>query len=194
MVTEKISKPAAASQPGEGRRKKTSVLIDFMTKGGATHPVWYDEVVKWNVFLGGNIEGEIRVKILGTKVQREATKKATNGTARDTDAIVHTVEEGSDPGSGSSKLARLMAYADSYDRRMNLYSNNCRIFAARMEREAERINLECMDITSASQGDWSHDMAVANLRCSLRILWAAFLPSLYPLGVILLLCEGFLIR
>lgn len=194
MVTEKSSKPAVASQPGEGRRKKTSVLIDFMTKGGATHPVWYDEVMKWNVFLGGNIEGEIRVQILGTKAQREATKKATNGTARDTDAIVHTVEEGSDPGSGLSKLARLMAYADSYDRRMNLYSNNCRIFAARMEREVERINLECMDTTSASQGDWSHDMAVVNLRCSLRILWAAVLPSLYPLGVILLLCEGCLIR
>ena len=36
--------------------------MDFMTAGGAAHPVWWDEGVKWQVLLGGSIRGEVRVR------------------------------------------------------------------------------------------------------------------------------------
>ena len=52
---------------GAKKVRKTAVLLDFMTKGGASHPVWYDEIVKWQVFSGGSIEGEVRMKVLGAK-------------------------------------------------------------------------------------------------------------------------------
>ena len=75
-----------------------------MTAGGAAHPVWWDENLKWRVLLGATIAGEVRVR--------------------------------GAPQSG--KLARLAAYARDYDTFMHLYANNCRVFAARMRREAAR--------------------------------------------------------
>ena len=35
---------------------------DFMTAGGAAHPVWWDENLKWRVLLGATIAGEVRVR------------------------------------------------------------------------------------------------------------------------------------
>ena len=34
--------------------------MDFMTRGGAAHPVWWSEPVQWHVLLGGGIDGEVR--------------------------------------------------------------------------------------------------------------------------------------
>mmetsp|Transcript_22981 Transcript_22981/g.50087 ORF Transcript_22981/g.50087 Transcript_22981/m.50087 type:complete len:110 (+) Transcript_22981:398-727(+) len=72
ILTSTLSSARSAKTSGSGkyRMKKTTLLMDFMTKGGASHPVWYDEITKWNVFLGGNIEGEVRIKVLGTKQDR----------------------------------------------------------------------------------------------------------------------------
>ncbi len=49
------------------RRRKRAVLLDFMTKDGEFHPVWYDEATKWNVMLGSSIKGEVRIRNLGGK-------------------------------------------------------------------------------------------------------------------------------
>ena len=205
------SRPAKASGSGprpKKRRIKTTVLMDFMTKGGASHPVWYDEFVKWNVYLGGNIEGEVRMKVLGTKRQRQKTNTAMNEN-KDNDIML--LNDGLGPDyEGSSKMKRLISFANSYNCEMNLYGNNCRMFAARMEREVERLNLECTDSQSHTDGrrnpksatiidvkdelpaqDWSYGMMVADIRCSLRILGAALLPALYPLGAILLIYEAY---
>ena len=35
--------------------------MDFMTRGGAAHPVWWSEPVQWHVLLGGGIDGEVRL-------------------------------------------------------------------------------------------------------------------------------------
>ena len=37
-------------------------MMDFMTAGAQSHPVWYDERVKWQVLLGGSIDGEVRIR------------------------------------------------------------------------------------------------------------------------------------
>ena len=41
--------------------ESSSLLMDFMTRGGAAHPVWWSEPVQWHVFLGGGIDGEVRL-------------------------------------------------------------------------------------------------------------------------------------
>lgn len=153
-----------------------------MTKNGANHPVWYDEIVKWNVILGGNIGGEVRVKVFGTKPQNPTT----NENSKNTKVLSMDDSESSAP---STKLKCLISYANDYDCAMNLYSNNCRMFAARMEREVERLNSVGTDIHNTS-----HDVLVADMRCALRIMWAAILPTLYPLGAIFLFYEGCWIR
>lgn len=48
---------AISVQSGSSR-----LFMDFMTEGGATHPVWYNEAVKWHVLLGGSIRGEVRIR------------------------------------------------------------------------------------------------------------------------------------
>lgn len=143
--------------PNLASTKKT-VRMDFMTKDGARHPVWSDEIVKWNVFFGSSIDGEVRIKWIGEK---------------------------GDGLESELKLDRLIDYAKGYDCQMNLYCNNCRMFAARMERETIRLNLEGVD-----HQDTRRILAVADIRCAVRIMWAAILPALYPLGAILLLYEG----
>ena len=74
--------------------------------------MWFDEATKWRVFLGQNIRGEVRIRI------------------RPAGGVVP-------PG---SKLERFWVAAAAYDDRMNIYTNNCRIFCARMEREVARLN------------------------------------------------------
>ena len=45
--------------------KNQKLLMDFMTKDGELHPVWYNENVKLGVMLGSNIQGEVRTRVLG---------------------------------------------------------------------------------------------------------------------------------
>ena len=127
----------------EGER----VTADFMTAGGAAHPVWWDENLKWRVLLGATIAGEVRVR--------------------------------GAPCAGS-KLARLAAYAREYDTGMHLYANNCRVFAARMRREAARLNAE------DAGPDAALDEAFADARLLAALAHAALLPALYPLCALLL--------
>ena len=120
---------------------------DFMTAGGASHPVWWDENLKWRVLLGATIAGEVRVR----------------GSPRE-----------------GGKLARLEAYARDYDTGMHLYANNCRVFAARMRREAARLNAE------DAGPDAALDEVFADARLLAALAHAALLPALYPLCALLL--------
>ena len=205
MVTSTSTLSSARSAKISGSRKyrtkKTTLLMDFMTKGGASHPVWYDEITKWNVFLGGSIEGEVRIKVLGTIQDRRdrivtAEEKDNSSSRNDgynnNNRMARLSKDGLelDRESSSSRTRRLMSFVDSYNCEMNLYRNNCRMFAARVEREIERLNLE--ECAADDNQDWSYlyRMMVADMRCWLRILGAGLLPTLYPLSAILLLYEG----
>ena len=84
-----------------------------------------------------------------------------------------------------SKLERLRSIAESYDRDMNLYTNNCRIFCARMRREVERLNAE--DLTA---DDAAARALAADLRLAWSILRASTLPMLYPGGILFVCWEG----
>jgi hypothetical protein len=203
---------------GANKVRKTKVLMDFMTKGGASHPVWYDEIVKWQVFLGGSIEGEVRMKVLGAKQRRAQNDNIIHLETGTNHCIDLDFQKSSDEMnnddygldvSSTPSLERLMKYANTYNCEMNLYGNNCRMFAARMEREVERINMNyygdndnCGDydndiiistLGSVGDKDWSNmnDAVAINMRCLLRILGAALLPALYPLGALLLLYKGY---
>jgi hypothetical protein len=184
-----VQSSSPSSSSAKGRR--VSVLMDFMTKDGEFHPVWYNEIVKWNVFLGGTIEGEVRVRFLGNKTKNDYQQQ-------------HDLEERCRK---SPKMERLLKIARSYDCEMNLYGNNCRMFAARMEREVERLNYEsnsnsncervtvepgmAMDSTripvdtDATQGQAPSSEMAADFRCAVRILGAGMLPALYPLSALL---------
>ena len=85
--------------------------------------------------------------------------------------------------SPGSKLERLREAAERYDRSMNLYTNNCRIFCARMRREAVRLNPE--ESTPGAK-------LAADARLLLALIRASTLPMLYPLGVLFLCREGIL--
>ena len=90
---------------------------------------------------------------------------------------------------GSSKMERFLEIAQSYDCNMNLYTNNCRIFCARMEREVYRLN------NGGGGGDLpgrtaANPMTPSDLRFATRVALAALLPALYPLGAIGLLYYG----
>ena len=100
---------------------KARLHMDFMTEGGQAHPVWWDEGVKWKVLLGQSIQGEVRIRSGGRGGLRLV--EGVGGVASGVDAT-----------SPSSKLERLRQIAEGYDCSMNLYSNNCRIFCARMRR------------------------------------------------------------
>ena len=100
---------------------KARLHMDFMTEGGQAHPVWWDEGVKWKVLLGQSIQGEVRIRSGGRGGLRLV--EGMGGVA-----------SGLDTTSPSSKLERLREIAEGYDCSMNLYSNNCRIFCARMRR------------------------------------------------------------
>lgn len=122
-----------------------SARMDFMTEGGQAHPVWWNEEAKWQVLLGQNIKGEVRVRIYGEE---------------------------------SAKMQRLLKIARSYDNRMNLYTNNCRIFCARMRREVERLNAEDADTGSTTAE------LVADLKLLSAVTAAAALPMLYPAAIL----------
>ena len=82
--------------------------------------------------------------------------------------------------SPGSKLERLREAAERYDTNMNLYSNNCRIFCARMRREAVRLNPEA---TPGAE-------LAADARLLLALVRSSTLPMLYPLGILFLCREG----
>tara|TARA_B110001452_G_scaffold70459_1_gene56913 strand:- start:96 stop:473 length:378 start_codon:yes stop_codon:yes gene_type:complete len=79
-----------------------------------------------------------------------------------------------------SKLERLREAAERYDTDMNLYSNNCRIFCARMRREAVRLNPEATPVAELA----------ADARLLLALVRSSTLPMLYPLGILFLCREG----
>lgn len=143
-------------------------FMDFMTEGGAAHPVWWDESVKWRVMLGGSIRGEVRMR--------------NSGGTRDGSS--------SSDQQPSSKLERLRAVAAQYDTEMNLYSNNCRIFCARMEREVARLNAEDEEQPPADETAVRLAAFAADSRLALAVLRAGVLPALYPSGVFLFCWDG----
>ena len=74
---------------------------------------------------------------------------------------------------------------------MNLYTNNCRVFACRAVREVERLNSEEGAYSAAPEADESG--AWRELAADARLYWgllrAGALPALYPLGVLALCAE-----
>lgn len=103
-----------------------------MTKDGEFHPVWYNKAVKWNVFLGGTIEGEVRVRFLGTTTKQTRHDSNDDDDDNDDGAEQQTTTTRN---TTSPKMERLLQIARSYNCDMSLYGNNCRMFTARMERE-----------------------------------------------------------
>jgi len=181
--------------------KNNAILLDFMTKGGQGHPVWWDENAKWNVFLGGTIEGEIRLRFLGSRQQSES---------RDIIDVSNNTDKGNENQiSSSPKIEKLIQIANAYDCKMNLYRNNCRFFSACMEREVDRLNNENLlespldsgtDAFNSNDGSRLTTTAksttiersqnfVANSRFAIRIFGAILLPASYPLAI-LWLCYG----
>jgi len=144
-----------SSATGQGR-----LFMDFMTEGGAAHPVWYDETTKLAVLLGGCINGEVRIR------------------------------ESAAPSPGS-KLGRLRSAAVNYDSRMNIYSNNCRIFCAKMQREVERLNAE-NEAQGANDdgGGESLGARAAESRLAFAIARSALLPMLYPASALIMVFVG----
>merc|ERR1712187_615647 len=105
--------------------------------GGQAHPVWWDELVRWRVLLGGNLRGEVRIRDAGVQSPK------------------------------GSKLQRLRDIARTYDCTMNIYTSNCRIFAARMQREVERLNAE--DATDFEANFTNVDEIIADARLAFAI-------------------------
>jgi hypothetical protein len=139
--------------------KNQKLLMDFMTKDGELHPVWYNENVKWGVMLGSNIKGKVRIRVLGGKVgrrrarRRQRQQQQQQGEREELEASNNLEEEDDDDYNGriqeqqnieetlrSSKMGEILQIAQSYNTNMNLYRNNCRIFCANMEREVGRVN------------------------------------------------------
>jgi hypothetical protein len=199
---------SSSSSSSSSQRDRITVIMDFMTKDGEFHPVWYNENVKWNVFLGGTIEGEVRVRFLGGN-------KMNQDQQQDHDWEERILTK-------NPNMKQLLQIARSYNCEMNLYGNNCRMFAARMEREVERLNfksntksnsngeeanvepgigmgmdMDTMDTTrirvgadaDSAQGMELSEMA-ADVRCAVRILAAGILPALYPLSALFFSYEG----
>ena len=130
------------------------LFMDFMTEGGQSHPVWYDDIVKWQVLFGVSIQGEVRIRGTG--------------------------------GLSGTKLHRLRCVAEDYTNEMNLYTSNCRVFCARMEREVVRLNAEDTTLALDARRRWAAEVA-ADGRLALAVLRAGALPLLYP-GVVLAIC------
>merc|ERR1712032_1650981 len=126
--------------------------MDFMTEGGPAAEVWWNEQAKWLVLLGQSIPGEVRVRRSGA------------------------------PSSPGSKIDRLRRTAETYERSMNIYTNNCRTFCARMQREVERMNAENNQDTRPLAGN-----LIADCRLVVALLAAGTLPLLYPITVALLI-------
>ena len=222
-----------------------------MTKDGEFHPVWYDEPTKWSVMLGSNIEGEVRIRVLGRTSgddvnndemrRRQPLVDNNNNNNNDTSFMVgkstsavtsidnnahdnahinninqtcagesvteeeelpslleytNTATEDSYTSSMSPKMQQILQIAESYNCQMNLYTNNCRMFVAAMEREIERLNCDSSTCSSDNNDDVNTPhayttMVLADLRMYFRMLLAILLPTIYPLFAILALYEGF---
>ena len=161
------------------------LFMDFMTEGGQSHPVWYNEAVKWNVLLGGNIRGEVRIREVG-KVDGGGDDAAQAAAA----PFLIPAAAASDgaPLGDETKLQSLKRIAARYDCTMNLYTSNCRIFAARMRREVERLN--ALDSLDAGTPRAIAAELAADARLAAAVLHAGLLPALYPIGVLLVCWDG----
>jgi len=187
-----------------------SISIDYMTEGGQSNPVWWNESAKWAVLLGGSIRGEIRVRGLPSDYNVDYDYDYGDN-----------ADYNSGDGDSSSpvigpKMREIVRAARAYDREMNLYRNNCRIFCARMEREVEAINrkegeggvLEEVGLGKLGNdgGSWiaatttatttvdgqkrSSSLLLADIRCAAKVVGASLLPAMYPLGTLWLCWEG----
>jgi len=136
------------------RSGSDKLLVDFMTAGGATHPVWWDENVRRDVWLGGAIEGEVRLRNFGKL---------------------------SPPG---SKMGRLREWLLAYDTEndLSLYTSNCRVFACRVVREVERLNAEDDEDAGSLRANAAELMA--DVRLAFGLFRAGLLPAVYPLAVL----------
>ena len=84
------------------------LFADFMTADGDSADVWWNEQTQLLVLMGASIPGEVRI--------RNPSSSSLRG----------------DP---SPQLQQLRNYAKAYDTNMNIYTNNCRTFTRRMQRE-----------------------------------------------------------
>jgi len=160
--------------PSRKRRKRRVMLVDFMTENSEFHPVWYDEATKWDVMLGGTIRGEIRIRDIGRK-------RRSNDDEGEGDDANNNTNNGNHP---KMEVEEFLRIANSYDRGMNLYTNNCRIFCARMEREIGRLDNDRETDVSAVAS------ASLDVRFLARLAVAVILPAIYPLSAIVLLYFG----
>jgi hypothetical protein len=84
------------------------LFADFMTADGDSADVWWNEQTQLLVLMGASIPGEVRIKNPSSSSLR---------------------------GDPSPQLQQLRNYAKAYDTNMNIYTNNCRTFTRRMQRE-----------------------------------------------------------
>ena len=83
------------------------LFADFMTADGDSADVWWNEQTQFLVLMGASIPGEVRIKNPSSSLR----------------------------GDPSPQLQQLRNYAKAYDTNMNIYTNNCRTFTRRMQRE-----------------------------------------------------------
>ena len=99
-------------------------------------------------------------------------------------AAVATSAPSPRPSQSRSQLALLLEFADGYDRDMNLYTNNCRVFCCRVQREVERLNADARGEAARPM-----DELAADVRLWLGVASASMLPMMYPAGIAFL-CWG----
>jgi hypothetical protein len=74
--------------------KNQKLLMDFMTKDGGLHPVWYNENVKLGVMLGSTIKGEVRIRVLGGKTgRRQRTRRRQQEQGREELEVSKNLQE-----------------------------------------------------------------------------------------------------
>ena len=130
------------------------------------------------MLLGQNTEGEVRVLSFGRRRTRDGDGDGVDGAEPPT-APKRAAERDDSP-----QLRRLLAWADEYDRDMNIYTKHCRVFTARAQRKVDRLNLE-LEKSAASQGAeglWLQE-AAAELRFAKEMVSATALPLIFPVGV-----------
>lgn len=175
ILVESLPRPSDAGVDGRRRRgRRRRVLLDFMTEDGEFHPVWRDETAKWSVLLGSSIRGEVRIRHPGRRDGYDDHEESDG-------------DGDGDERHPGGKMERFLEIARSYDCNMNLYTNNCRTFCARMEREVCRLNDGERSVNAPGAPTPPRP---SDLRFAARIAVAALLPALYPLGAIGLLYCG----
>jgi hypothetical protein len=83
------------------------LFADFITADGDSADVWWNEQTQLLVLIAASIPGEVRIKNPSSSLR----------------------------GDPSPQLQQLRNYAKAYDTNMNIYTNNCRTFTRRMQRE-----------------------------------------------------------